>query len=75
VAKAAELHDHELLAMCGWMSGHTLKHLLAAAGAAMLIGRLTRRVRDAAEPDSARSCISRTAHKQSARVNRSAISG
>jgi len=44
-AKLAELHDHELLAMLGWISGHTLKHLLATGAAAVLIGRLVQRVR------------------------------
>jgi hypothetical protein len=42
-AKAAELLDHELLATLGWMSGHTLKHLLAAAAAAVIVKRLAGR--------------------------------
>ena len=45
VAKAAELHDHQLLAALGWVSGHTLKHLLATAAAGMLVGRLVFRTR------------------------------
>jgi hypothetical protein len=45
-AKLAELADHELLARSGWISGHTLKHLLAAAAAAVLIGRLSQRVNE-----------------------------
>ena len=45
VAKVAELHDHELLEMLGWISGHTLKHLLATAAAAVLVNRLVQRVR------------------------------
>jgi hypothetical protein len=49
MAKVAELHDHELLATLGWMSGHTLKHLLATAGAAVLIARLVGRVGNAVE--------------------------
>ncbi|HYD79955.1 MAG TPA: hypothetical protein VEC06_09100 [Paucimonas sp.] len=39
-AKAAELADHQILAALGWISGHTLKHLLAAAAAAVLVHRL-----------------------------------
>jgi hypothetical protein len=45
LAKAAELHDHELLEALGWISGHTLKHLLATAAAAVLVNRLVQRVR------------------------------
>jgi hypothetical protein len=37
LAKLAEVWDHELLATLGWISGHTLKHLLAAAAAGVLI--------------------------------------
>jgi predicted membrane channel-forming protein YqfA (hemolysin III family) len=44
LAKAAELHDHELLETLGWISGHTLKHLLATAAAAVLVNRLVQRV-------------------------------
>lgn len=33
LAKAAELHDHDVLALSGVVSGHTLKHLLATAAA------------------------------------------
>jgi hypothetical protein len=50
LAKLAEVSDHELLARSGWISGHTLKHLLAAAAAAVLIGRLSQRVREPAIP-------------------------
>jgi hypothetical protein len=46
VAKLAELHDFELLQLFGWISGHTLKHLLATAAAAVLVSRLVRRVRE-----------------------------
>lgn len=41
-AKMAELHDHEFLAALGWMSGHTLKHVLSTLAAAMLVWRLAR---------------------------------
>ena len=44
LAKLAELWDHELLASLGWISGHTLKHLLATVAAAILVGRLYWRV-------------------------------
>jgi hypothetical protein len=36
-AKAAEVADHAILAATGWVSGHTLKHLLAAAAAAWIV--------------------------------------
>lgn len=42
-AKAVELADQPIFAALGGLSGHTLKHLLAAAGAAALIGALPRR--------------------------------
>lgn len=47
LAKLAEVWDHELLALLGWISGHTLKHLLATAAAGVLIGRLSQRVHEA----------------------------
>ncbi len=43
LAKFAELNDHSLLLALGWISGHTLKHLLATCAAALLVGRLVRR--------------------------------
>jgi hypothetical protein len=52
-AKAAEIRDHELLTALGWVSGHTLKHLLATAAAALLAGRLAYRVHEPAAPESA----------------------
>ena len=42
-AKAAELYDRELFAALGVMSGHTLKHLLSALAAAVIVVRLDRR--------------------------------
>lgn len=42
-AKFAELNDHALLAASGAIGGHTIKHLLAAAAAAMLVARLVER--------------------------------
>lgn len=52
LAKVAEIYDHQILALLGGMSGHTLKHLLAAAAGAVLVGRLAERVeaRAAAQP-------------------------
>ena len=41
-AKATELADHAILATTGWVSGHTLKHLLAAAGAAWIVHAVIR---------------------------------
>jgi hypothetical protein len=44
-AKFTELADHQLLAALGVVSGHTLKHLLATAAAAVIVGRLVERQR------------------------------
>jgi hypothetical protein len=44
-AKFAELYDHEIAAALGVVSGHTLKHLLATASAALIVASLVRRVR------------------------------
>lgn len=45
VAKVAELYDHEIAAALGGLSGHTLKHLLATASAAIIVARLSCRTR------------------------------
>lgn len=42
-AKLAELNDHALFAALGFISGHTIKHLLASAAAAVLVARLVER--------------------------------
>jgi hypothetical protein len=42
VAKAAELADHAILDATGLVSGHTLKHLVAALAAAVIVGAATR---------------------------------
>jgi hypothetical protein len=42
-AKFAELADHQLLAALGVVSGHTIKHLLASAAAAVIVARLIAR--------------------------------
>lgn len=45
IAKFAELNDHEIAAVLGGVTGHTLKHLLATAAAALIVARLVARVR------------------------------
>jgi hypothetical protein len=45
-AKASELLDHPIAAQTGWISGHTLKHLLAAAAAAAIVWRLKKRLHE-----------------------------
>lgn len=42
-AKLAELQDHEMMLLSGWISGHTVKHLLATAAAAVITCRLVHR--------------------------------
>lgn len=39
-AKAFELRDHEVLQATGWVSGHTLKHLVAAVAAGCFVAGL-----------------------------------
>jgi hypothetical protein len=46
VAKVTELQDQEVLAALGVMTGHTLKHLLSAAAAAVIVTRLVSRARE-----------------------------
>lgn len=53
VAKFAELNDHEIAAALGVVTGHTLKHLLAAGAAALIVARLVARVRN---PEPLRFC-------------------
>lgn len=43
LAKAAELLDHEIATAFGFVSGHTLKHLIATAATAAIVWGLTRR--------------------------------
>ena len=57
-AKAAELNDRRIFDALGFMSGHTIKHLLAVMAAAVLIANLVRRVR---EP-SASHCVASYPH-------------
>jgi len=42
-AKLAEMNDHQILAILGVISGHTLKHLLATFAAWILVARLIQR--------------------------------
>jgi hypothetical protein len=46
-SKAAELQDEAVLHFLGVLSGHTLKHLLAAGGAGLFLLALRRRSRSA----------------------------
>jgi hypothetical protein len=43
-AKLAEVNDHQMLDVLGVISGHTLKHMLAAAAAGVLVARLIHRI-------------------------------
>jgi len=43
IAKLCEIFDREIFGFGGWASGHTLKHLVAAAGIWLLLGSLKRR--------------------------------
>ena len=45
LAKLAELHDHEILAISGFISGHTLKHLLATVAACTIVSVLVNRTK------------------------------
>lgn len=49
LAKIAELHDHEIAHVLGWLTGHTLKHLLATAAVSVIVLRLVRRSSPACE--------------------------
>jgi hypothetical protein len=42
LAKVTELYDHPIFAQLSSVSGHTLKHLLATAAAAVIVARLVR---------------------------------
>lgn len=42
-AKWAELNDHQIAAVLAPLTGHTLKHLLATAAAAIIVGRIATR--------------------------------
>jgi hypothetical protein len=45
VAKVFEVYDREIFGCGQWLSGHTLKHLAAAAGIVLLLRSLQRRTR------------------------------
>ena len=45
VAKVTEVYDRAIFELGGWVSGHTLKHLAAAAGVYLLLLALRRRAR------------------------------
>jgi hypothetical protein len=42
VAKISELNDRALFELTGWISGHTIKHLLATVAAATIVWWVTR---------------------------------
>ena len=42
-AKFTEQYDHEIATLLGILTGHTLKHILATAAAALIVARLVRR--------------------------------
>ena len=52
IAKFAELNDHEIAAVFGVLTGHTLKHLLATGATAVIVTCLVRRVSAAMPVDS-----------------------
>ena len=47
LAKAAELADHAVYDAVGFVSGHTIKHLLAAAASAVLVAHIDSRAKGA----------------------------
>lgn len=46
IAKFTELNDHQIAALFGTVTGHTLKHLLASVAASLIVARLVSRTRD-----------------------------
>lgn len=65
IAKFVELNDHEIAAVLGLLTGHTLKHLLAGVAAAVIVIRLIRRVGSAmpANSDTAVTSISTSVYQ------------
>ena len=53
LAKIAEMHDHEVHAILGSITGHTIKHVLASAAAWVLVARLIRSTSSVPETDDA----------------------
>jgi hypothetical protein len=51
IAKAFELLDGRVYAVTQAVSGHTMKHLIAALGAALMVRMLRRREREVTAPD------------------------
>jgi hypothetical protein len=51
IAKVTEIQDHEILSITHVISGHTLKHLLAAMATGVLVSRLIQRVKAPAAAD------------------------
>jgi hypothetical protein len=67
VARAAELNDRLIFDGLGWISGHTIKHLLAAAAAAIIVARLAARTRAPTTPAESRPCAPRSSDTAPAR--------
>lgn len=57
LAKIAEVHDHEIHAIVGWITGHTIKHLFASAAAWVLVARLVRSTSKAPKVDAGRYAV------------------
>ena len=62
LAKIAEVHDHEMHSTLGWITGHTIKHLLASAAAWVLVARLIRSTSSALKPADAGNASSSANH-------------
>ena len=62
LAKIAEVHDHEMHSTLGWITGHTIKHLLASAAAWVLVARLIRSTSSALKPVDAGNASTRAIH-------------
>lgn len=48
-AKVAEVLDHQIANALGFVSGHTLKHLIATTAPAAVVWGVTRRLSDASD--------------------------
>lgn len=50
VARAAEMNDRAVFDALGWVSGHTIKHLVATVAAAIIVAALVARTRATTSP-------------------------
>ena len=62
LAKAFELNDHAVFHALGFLSGHTIKHLLAVAASAVLVASFVRRA--SVDPSSAHFSQASATHQQ-----------